>query len=151
MNVALFSAPGYWISRLVFLRAMALIYLIAFLVAAIMGLIIERIVIRPLYGRPLETLLATWGVSLILQQSVRMIFGPTNKEVGNPSWASGAFELGQMSITYNRLWLVLFSLGRFDDAWPGNHKRIADHGMHAAGARRLDPLPLPQTFRQQLP
>ena len=86
---------------------------LAFLVAAVMGLIIERIVIRPLYGRPLETLLATWGVSLILQQGVRMIFGPTNKEVGNPSWASGAFELGQMSITYNRLWLVLFSLAVF--------------------------------------
>jgi urea transport system permease protein len=86
---------------------------LAFLVAAVMGLIIERIVIRPLYGRPLETLLATWGVSLILQQGVRMIFGPTNKEVGNPSWASGAFELGHMSITYNRLWLVVFSLAVF--------------------------------------
>jgi urea transport system permease protein len=83
---------------------------VAFLVAAAAGLVIERLVIRPLYGRPLETLLATWGVSLILQQAVRMIFGPTNREVGNPSWASGAFELGQMSITYNRLWLVVFSL-----------------------------------------
>ena len=86
---------------------------LAFLVAALMGMLIERTVIRPLYGRPLETLLATWGVSLILQQSVRMIFGPTNREVGNPSWASGAFELGQLSITYNRLWLVLFSLAVF--------------------------------------
>jgi urea transport system permease protein len=86
---------------------------LAFLVAALMGILIERIVIRPLYGRPLETLLATWGVSLILQQTIRMIFGPTNREVGNPSWASGAFELGQMSITYNRLWLVLFSLAVF--------------------------------------
>jgi urea transport system permease protein len=86
---------------------------LAFLVAALMGMLIERTVIRPLYGRPLETLLATWGVSLILQQSVRMIFGPTNREVGNPSWASGAFELGQLSITYNRLWLVVFSLTVF--------------------------------------
>ena len=86
---------------------------LAFLVAALMGIIIERIVIRPLYGRPLETLLATWGVSLILQQAIRMIFGPTNREVGNPSWASGAFEIGQMSITYNRLWLVVFSLAVF--------------------------------------
>jgi len=86
---------------------------LAFLVAALMGMLIERTVIRPLYGRPLETLLATWGVSLILQQGVRMIFGPTNREVGNPSWASGAFELGQISITYNRLWLVLFSLAVF--------------------------------------
>ena len=74
--------------------------------AAVVGLVIERLVIRPLYGRPLETLLATWGVSLILQQTIRMIFGPTNREVGNPSWISGAFELGQLSITYNRLWLI---------------------------------------------
>ena len=80
---------------------------------AVMGIVIERSVIRPLYGRPLETLLATWGVSLILQQAVRTIFGPTNREVGNPSWASGAFELGQMSITYNRLWIVLFALTVF--------------------------------------
>lgn len=86
---------------------------LAFLVAALMGMLIERTVIRPLYGQPLETLLATWGVSLMLQQSVRMIFGPTNREVGNPSWASGAFEIGQLSITYNRLWLVVFSLAVF--------------------------------------
>ena len=86
---------------------------LAFFVAGLMGMLIERIVIRPLYGRPLETLLATWGVSLILQQAIRMIFGPTNREVGNPSWASGAFEIGQMSITYNRLWLVLFSFAVF--------------------------------------
>jgi urea transport system permease protein len=68
-------------------------------------------VIRFLYGRPLETLLATWGVSLILQQAVRTAFGPTNREVGNPSWMSGAFEIGQMTITYNRLWIVVFTLG----------------------------------------
>ncbi len=70
----------------------------------------ERLVIRPLYGRPLETLLATWGVSLILQQTIRMIFGPTNREVGNPSWPRAPSSLGQLSITYNRLWLVIFSL-----------------------------------------
>ena len=86
---------------------------LAFLVSAVAGLVIERVVIRPLYGRPLETLLATWGVSLILQQAVRMIFGPSNREVGNPSWASGAFDLGQMSFTYSRLWLVLFALAVF--------------------------------------
>jgi urea transport system permease protein len=86
---------------------------LAFLVAATAGLVIERLVIRPLYGRPLETLLATWGVSLILQQSIRMIFGPTNREVGNPSWASGAFDVGHLSITFNRLWLVLFSFAVF--------------------------------------
>ncbi len=101
------SAPGLFDMSLVIALPLA------FLVAACAGLVIERIVIRPLYGRPLETLLATWGVSLILQQSVRMIFGPSNREVGNPSWASGAFELGQLSITYNRLWLIVFSLAVF--------------------------------------
>jgi len=86
---------------------------LAFLVAGSVGLAIERGIIRFLYGRPLETLLATWGVSLILQQAVRTVFGPTNKEVGNPSWMSGAFEIGQMSITWNRLWIVVFTLAVF--------------------------------------
>lgn len=83
---------------------------LAFLVAAAVGLIMERGIIRFLYGRPLETLLATWGVSLILQQAVRTVFGPTNREVANPSFMSGAFPLGEMSITYNRLFIVIFAL-----------------------------------------
>ncbi|MFK0688235.1 urea ABC transporter permease subunit UrtB [Mesorhizobium sp. IMUNJ 23033] len=86
---------------------------LAFLVAALVGLIIERGVIRFLYGRPLETLLATWGVSLILQQAVRSTFGPTNQEVGNPSWMSGSFDVGQLAITWNRLWILVFALGVF--------------------------------------
>ncbi|MFD1745734.1 urea ABC transporter permease subunit UrtB [Rhizobium helianthi] len=86
---------------------------VAFLVTGAVGLVIERGVIRFLYGRPLETLLATWGVSLILQQLVRSIFGPTNQEVGNPSWMSGAFALGGLQITWNRLWIVAFSLSIF--------------------------------------
>ncbi|WP_281926514.1 urea ABC transporter permease subunit UrtB [Roseibium album] len=83
---------------------------LAFLTAGLIGIAIERGVIRWLYGRPLETLLATWGISLILQQAVRSVFGPTNREVGNPDWMSGAFELGQMTITYNRMWIVVFAL-----------------------------------------
>ncbi|YBV97626.1 urea ABC transporter permease subunit UrtB [Phyllobacteriaceae bacterium JZ32] len=83
---------------------------LAFLVSAAVGLVIERGIIRFLYGRPLETLLATWGVSLVLQQAVRSIFGPTNREVGNPSWMSGAFQLGELTITWNRLWIVVFAL-----------------------------------------
>ncbi|RCS24192.1 urea ABC transporter permease subunit UrtB [Phyllobacterium salinisoli] len=83
---------------------------LAFLVSAGVGLIIERGIIRFLYGRPLETLLATWGVSLVLQQTVRSLFGPTNREVGNPSWMSGAFQLGELTITWNRLWIVVFAL-----------------------------------------
>lgn len=83
---------------------------LAFLVSGCVGLLMERGLIRFLYGRPLETLLATWGVSLILQQTVRTIFGPTNREVSNPDWMSGAFQLGEISITWNRLWIVLFAL-----------------------------------------
>ncbi len=83
---------------------------LAFLVAGAVGVAIERGIIRWLYGRPLETLLATWGISLALQQTVRSIFGPTNQEVGTPDFMSGSFELGQMAITYNRLYILIFSL-----------------------------------------
>ncbi len=86
---------------------------LAFVVAGLIGILIERTIIRFLYGRPLETLLATWGISLILQQAVRTAFGPNNREVGNPSWMSGAFEIGQLAITYNRLWIVCFTLAVF--------------------------------------
>lgn len=83
----------------------------AFVVAGAFGVAIERGIIRFLYGRPLETLLATWGLSLILQQMVRTIFGPTNKEVGNPAWMTGAIELqGGALLTYNRIWIIVFSL-----------------------------------------
>src|SRR5205823_12168609 len=86
---------------------------LAFLVAGFVGILIERGIICFLYGRPLETLLATWGLSLVLQQAVRTMFGPTNREVGNPSWMSGAFEIGQITITYNRLWILCFTLAVF--------------------------------------
>ncbi len=86
---------------------------LAFIVAGGIGILIERCIIRFLYGRPLETLLATWGLSLILQQAVRTIFGPSNREVGNPSFMSGAFDLGGITITYNRLWILCFALTVF--------------------------------------
>jgi urea transport system permease protein len=85
----------------------------AFIIAGMVGIVIERGVIRFLYGRPLETLLATWGLSLILQQAVRTAFGPTNREVSNPSWMSGAFEVGHLYVTYNRLWIICFTLAVF--------------------------------------
>jgi urea transport system permease protein len=86
---------------------------LAFAVAGLVGILIERGIIRFLYGRPLETLLATWGLSLVLQQAVRTAFGPTNREVGAPSWMSGAFEIGHLTITYNRLWIICFTLAVF--------------------------------------
>jgi urea transport system permease protein len=86
---------------------------LAFLVAGCVGIVIERTIIRFLYGRPLETLLATWGLSLILQQAVRSAFGSSNRDVGNPSWMSGAFDVGGITITYNRLWIICFALAVF--------------------------------------
>ncbi|WP_143711366.1 urea ABC transporter permease subunit UrtB [Magnetococcus marinus] len=83
----------------------------AFLVSGLFGVAIERGIIRFLYGRPLETLLATWGLSLMLQQLVRTLFGPTNQEVSNPSWMSGAIQTSQgLVLTYNRITIILFSL-----------------------------------------
>jgi urea transport system permease protein len=86
---------------------------IAFVVAGLIGILIEQGIIRFLYGRPLETLLATWGLSLILQQAVRTLFGPTNREVGAPSWMSGTFSVGQINITYGRLWIIVFTMAVF--------------------------------------
>ncbi len=81
----------------------------AFVVAGALGIVIERCMIRFLYGRPLETLLATWGLSLILQQAVRSIFGPTNQDVSSPDWMSGFVKLGGLTLTVNRLWIILFA------------------------------------------
>ena len=81
----------------------------AFAVSGLVGIAVERGIIRFLYGRPLETLLATWGLSLILQQLVRTIFGPTNREVGTPSWMTGGWELaGGVILTYNRVAIIVF-------------------------------------------
>ncbi len=83
----------------------------AFLVSGLAGIAIERGVIRFLYGRPLETLLATFGISLILQQAVRTIFSPLNRSVSTPGWMSGSLEINSaLSLTYNRLYITAFGL-----------------------------------------
>ena len=83
----------------------------AFLVAGAVGVLIERSVIRFLYGRPLETLLATFGVSLVLQQLVRSVFSANNRAVVTPAWMSGALEFNEaFSLTWNRMYIVLFAL-----------------------------------------
>jgi urea transport system permease protein len=84
---------------------------VAFVVSALTGILIERTIIRFLYGRPLETLLATFGVSLILQQLVRSIFTALNRSVETPPWMTGTLQLNEaLSITYNRLYIVIFTL-----------------------------------------
>ncbi len=83
----------------------------AFLVSGAVGVLIERGVVRFLYGRPLETLLATFGVSLILQQVARDVFSANNRPVESPSWMSGLWQInGALSITYNRLVIILFTM-----------------------------------------
>lgn len=83
----------------------------AFLVAGAVGVVLERTVIRWLYGRPLETLLATWGISLMLMQLVRTLFGAQNVEVANPSWMSGGVTvLGSLVLSYNRIVIIFFAL-----------------------------------------
>jgi urea transport system permease protein len=82
---------------------------VAFLTAALVGIALERGVISFLYGRPLETLLATWGISLMLQQAVRLTFGAPNREVANPDWLTGGFDLmGGFYVAYNRLVIIVF-------------------------------------------
>lgn len=86
----------------------------AFLVSALVGIAIERFVIRYLYGRPLETLLTTFGISLFLQQAVRSIFSPLNRPVVTPEWMSGSLQINSLlSITYNRLYIFFFCLAVF--------------------------------------
>jgi len=83
----------------------------AFLVSALAGVIIERTIIRFLYGRPLETLLATFGVSLVLQQLVRSVFSANNRSVVTPDWLSGSLQINEaLAITLNRLYILAFAL-----------------------------------------
>jgi urea transport system permease protein len=83
---------------------------VAFATSALVGVLLERTVIRWLYGRPLETLLATWGISLVLMQGVRSIFGAQNVGVENPSWLSGGVQvLPNLTLPYNRIAILIFA------------------------------------------
>lgn len=91
---------------------------VAFVVSGLVGILIERLVVRHLYGRPLETLLATFGISLILQQAVRSIFSPLNRMVQTPDWMSGSLEIvNGLSITWNRIYIFFFCLACFLALW----------------------------------
>ncbi len=98
------NTPGIYQASLLFAVPLA------FLVAGAVGVAIERCLIRFLYGRPLETLLATWGLSLVLQQAIRSLFGANNRDVDTPSWMSGATEVGGLTLTWNRMYIILFAV-----------------------------------------
>ena len=111
----------------------------AFLAAALMGAALERGVIRFLYGRPLETLLATWGISLMLQQLVRSIFGAQNVAVENPVWMSGGVQvLGNLSLPYNRLVIIAFAIAvLLGMAWLISRTRL---GLFVRGVTQNRPI-----------
>lgn len=83
---------------------------VAFVSAALVGLLIERGVIQFLYKRPLESLLATWGVSLVLQQTFRVVFGPSNVQINAPSWLQGGTTLLDVAFAFNRLFVIGFAI-----------------------------------------
>ncbi|MEQ1514978.1 MAG: urea ABC transporter permease subunit UrtB [Usitatibacteraceae bacterium] len=91
---------------------------VAFLAAALVGVLMERLVIRYLYGRPLETLLATWGISLLLIQSMRTLFGAQNVQVENPAWMSGGIALmGNLVLPWNRIIIIGFAFAVLVAVW----------------------------------
>ena len=112
---------------------------VAFMASALMGAVLERSVIRFLYGRPLETLLATWGISLMLQQLVRSIFGAQNVGVENPVWMSGGVQvLGNLSLPYNRLVIIVFAACvLFGVAWLISRTRL---GLFVRGVTQNRPI-----------
>jgi urea transport system permease protein len=91
---------------------------VAFLVTTLVGILLERTVIRHLYGRPLETLLSTWGISLILIQTVRLLYGAQNVAVANPDWLAGGVTLAQgLVLPYNRIGVVVFVIAVAAGVW----------------------------------
>ncbi|MDO9115397.1 MAG: urea ABC transporter permease subunit UrtB [Polaromonas sp.] len=112
---------------------------VAFMASALMGAALERGVIRFLYGRPLETLLATWGISLMLQQLVRSIFGAQNVGVENPVWMSGGVQvLGNLSLPYNRLVIIGFAIAvLLGMAWLISRTRL---GLFVRGVTQNRPI-----------
>jgi urea transport system permease protein len=91
---------------------------VAFMVAAAVGVLMEWLVIRYLYGRPLETLLATWGISLVLIQSMRTLFGAQNVQVENPAWMSGGIALmGNLVLPWNRIVIIGFAFAVLAAVW----------------------------------
>ena len=91
---------------------------VSFLGSALVGIILERGIIRHLYGRPLETLLATWGISLILIQTIRLVFGAQNVEVANPSYLSGGVEvMNGIVFPYSRIAIIIFVIGVVISIW----------------------------------
>jgi urea transport system permease protein len=104
------ALPGLHLSRWAFQTYFIFAIPLSFLAAALAGLVLERLVIRFLYRRVLESLLATWGVSLIMQQLFRLVFGANNVQVNSPSWLLGNFTVSDITLGYNRIFVIAFAV-----------------------------------------
>ncbi|GAA4248878.1 ABC transporter permease subunit [Dactylosporangium darangshiense] len=117
-------------------QAVAVALPIAFLVAGAMGLVLERLLIRRFYGRPLDTLLLTWGVSLILQQLAIDLFGAPNVQVSAPHWLRGGFQVADVSISYNRLFIMALAAAGVVGIWLYLTRLAAGRRMRAVMQNR---------------
>jgi urea transport system permease protein len=109
---------------------------VAFVVAGVLGLLLEATLIRRLYGRPLDTLLVTWGVSLILQQVARDIFGAENVAVGSPSWLNGGTKLWGIDLPYDRLFILGLAVVVSAIAWQAVGRTARGRRMRAVTQNR---------------
>jgi urea transport system permease protein len=109
---------------------------VAFVVAGAMGWLLERLVIHRFYGRPLDTLLLTWGVSLVLQQLARDLFGAPNVQVRAPGWLTGGAELFGVRLAYNRLFITLLALGCVAAVWLVMNRSAQGRRMRAVVQNR---------------
>ncbi|ROO83659.1 urea ABC transporter membrane protein [Actinocorallia herbida] len=109
---------------------------VAFVIAGVMGLILERLAIRRFYGRPLDTLLLTWGVSLVLQQVARDIFGAPNVNVTAPSWLEGRVTLGDVAIPYTRLFIMALAVACVVAIWAYMNRSKQGRRMRAVMQNR---------------
>ncbi|GIG92518.1 urea ABC transporter permease subunit UrtB [Plantactinospora endophytica] len=108
---------AYLLQPLVGTQSVLVALPVAFAVAGVLGLILERLAIRHFYGRPLDTLLLTWGISLILQQVARDIFGAPNVQVRAPGWLTGGLDLGGVRLPYNRVFIMVLAVGCVVAIW----------------------------------
>jgi urea transport system permease protein len=121
-----------WVDRQAVLVALP----VAFVVAGVMGLILERVLIRRFYGRALDTLLLTWGVSLILQQVARDIFGAPNVQVNAPAWLTGGVDLFGVRLPYNRLFIMALAVACVVAIWVYLNRSRAGRRMRAVMQNR---------------
>ncbi len=111
------SIPGFHATGGLYQCYFALAIPLSFLMAALVGLALERSIIQWLYRRPLESLLATWGVSLVMQQLFRSTFGANNVQVDSPAWLSGNWTVFDVIIGWNRVFVIIFAIGIIYGSW----------------------------------